>query len=295
MSFSSDDFAKALEGYDYQFQRGQIVRGRVASCDSTGVYVDIGGKAAAFLPTGEASLQPYDSLSELLPVDLERDFMIIREQDADGQVTLSVRQLEIKRVWDELEELQTDSQTVQAKVNGTNRGGLTVNVQGIRGFVPRSHVIDKLDLEAAVGRVLTVSILEIDRDRRRLVLSERMATQAASLNRLAIGQLIYGKISNIKPFGLFVDFEGVTGLLHINQISQTRISALEPIFSVGQSIKALILDIDTDKRRISLSTKLLENYPGEIQEKFEDVMSNADERLVKARKALEQQGILREA
>jgi small subunit ribosomal protein S1 len=291
LSFSTDDFAKALEQHDYQFQRGQVVQGKVASYDSNGAYIDIGGKAAAFLPLEEASLKRVLNLAELLPQGEERDFLIIREQDADGQVTLSVRQLEIKQLWERLAEQQENSQTVQARVSGVNKGGVTVDVQGIRGFVPRSHLVDRDNLDSLIGKALTVSLLEVDPARRRLVLSQRLATQAVSLSQLEIGQLVEGKIVSIKPFGVFVDFEGTTGLLHINQVSKNYVASLEAVFQIGQPIKALIIDLDEVKRRVSLSTKVLENYPGEMLEKMPEVMAEASVRAEKVRKTMLQRGV----
>ncbi|MBW4658908.1 MAG: S1 RNA-binding domain-containing protein [Drouetiella hepatica Uher 2000/2452] len=291
MSFSTDDFAKALEQHDYQFQKGQVVRGKVASYDSDGAYIDVGGKAAAFLPLEEASLKRVTNLEEFLPTDEEREFMIIREQDADGQVTLSLRQLEIRQAWERLADMQESNQTIQARVSGLNKGGVTADVQGIRGFIPRSHLVERNDLESLIGKALTVSLIEVDPTRRRLVLSHRMASQAASLSQLAIGQLIEGKVVSLKPFGVFVDFEGTTGLLHINQVSKNYVASLNAVFDMGQPIKALIIDLDEAKRRVSLSTKVLESYPGEMLEKMSDVMAEADVRAEKARKNIEQRGV----
>jgi len=286
LSFSTDDFAKALEQHDYQFQRSQVVRGKVVSYESDGVYIDVGGKAAAFLPLEEASLGRITNLAEYLPVGEEREFMIIREQDADGQVTLSLRQIQIRQSWKQMAALQEDKQSIQVRVSGINRGGVTVDVRGIRGFIPRSHLVDRENLEALVGKALTVSPIEVDPERKKLVLSQRLATQAASLGQLEIGQLVDGKIVSIKPFGLFVEFAGTTGLLHINQISKNYVSSLETLFSHGQPIKALIVDVDDIRKRVSLSTKLLENFPGEILETMAEVMATAESRAEKARIAM---------
>lgn len=286
MSFSMDDFAKALEQHDYQFQKDQVVRGKVASYDSFGAYIDIGGKAAAYLPQDEVSTRQVTNLAEFLPEGEEREFLIVREQDADGQVTLSLRQLELKKTWEKMAEMQESSQTLQARVSGINKGGVTADVQGIRGFIPRSHLVDRNNLESLIGKAITVSLLEVDPTRKKLVLSQRLATQAVSLSQLEIGQLISGAIATIKPFGLFVDFEGATGLLHINQISKNYISSLEAMFQPGQPIKAMIVDLDTVKNRVSLSTKVLENYPGEMVEKMAEVMAEAETRAEKARKEL---------
>jgi len=284
LSFSSDDFAKALEQHDYQFHKGKIVHGKAVSYESDGVYVDIGGKSAAFLPTEEASLKRISSLADAVPLNEEREFMIIREQDNDGQVTISIRQLEIRHLWKRLAELQEENKTIQARVSGVNKGGVTVDVQGLRGFIPRSHLIEKNNLESLIGKALTVSILEVNSEAKKLVLSNRMAAQAATISQLEVGQLIEGKVSSIRPFGVFVDFAGMTGLLHINQISKSYIASLDALFEAGQFVKAVVVEIDDIKRRISLSTKVLENYPGEMLEKMAEVMAEAESRLQKSNK-----------
>ncbi|MBD1902409.1 S1 RNA-binding domain-containing protein [Trichocoleus sp. DQ-A3] len=285
-SFSMDDFAKALEQHDYQFQKGQVVRGKVETHESDGAYVDIGGKSLAFLPVDEASLRRVTDLSIVLPLQEERDFLIIREQDADGQVTLSVRQMEIKQAWDNLADMQEASQTVQARVTGINKGGVTVEVQGLRGFIPRSHLVERDNLESLVGEKLTASFLEVSADTNKLVLSQRQATRSVAITQLEVGQLVEGKITGVKPFGVFVDLDGITGLLHIKQVSQTYIESLASLFQVGQVIKALIVDIDEGKGRVSLSTRVLENHPGEVLENMADVMESAEARSERARKNL---------
>lgn len=282
-SFSMDDFALALEQHDYQFQKGQVVRGKVLQYESDGAYVDIGGKSTAFVPLMEASFKPVTDLSVVLPLHEEQDFLIIRDQDAEGQVTLSRRQLEIQQIWVRLVEMQENSQTVQVRVNGVNKGGVTVDVQGLRGFIPRSHLVEREDLEALKGQTLTASFLELDRNNNKLVLSNRLATRSASFSQLEIGQLVEGKVTGIKPFGVFVDLEGVSALLHIKQVSQNYIESLPTLFQIGQLIKAVIIDLDEGQGRISLSTRVLENFPGEMLEKMDEVMANAEARANRAR------------
>lgn len=281
-----DDFAKALEQHDYQFQKGQVVRGKVFQYESDGAYVDIGGKAAAFLPLTEAALKPVTDLSELLPLQEEQDFLIIRDQDAEGQVTLSRRQLEIRLVWEHLAQMQESGGSVQVRVTGVNKGGVTVDVKGLRGFIPRSHLIERDNLEALKGETLTASFLEIDQNNNKLVLSSRLATRSASFSQLEIGQLVEGKITGIKPFGVFVDLDGISGLLHIKQVSQNYIESLPALFQAGQSLKAVVIDLDEGKSRVSLSTRVLENHPGEMLEKMDEVMASAEARANRARKSL---------
>jgi small subunit ribosomal protein S1 len=287
-SFSMDDFAKALEEHDYEFKRGQVIRGKVHAYESDGAYVDIGGKSLAYIPMNEISVKTSGVLSEILPLNEEMDFLIIREQDADGQVTLSRRQLEIKRVWDVLIEYQEESKSVQARVSGVNKGGVTVDVRGLRGFIPRSHLSERGNLDALIGQTLTANILEADRDRNRLVLSQRDATRSAGFGQLELGQLVEGKVVSIKPFGVFVDFEGLTGLLHIKQVSQNFIESLPAVFQIGQPIKAIIVDLDEGQSRVSLSTRLLENYPGEMLENMAEVMNSAEARAERAKQKIGQ-------
>lgn len=284
-----DDFAKALEQHDYEFKKGNVVQGRVHNYENDGAYVDIGGKSLAYIPIDEVSTKLSGDWSEVLPLHEEMDFLIIQEQDADGQVTLSRRQLEVKQAWDDLAQLQENDKSVQVQVSAVNKGGVTVDFRGLRGFIPRSHLSERNDLESLVGQNLTVTFLEADRDRKKLVFSQRDAVRSASFSQLEIGQLVEGKIVAIKPFGVFVDFEGSTGLLHIKQISQNFIESLPAVFQIGQQIKAMIVSLDEGKGRISLSTRVLENYPGEMLEKMAEVMDTAEARSDRAKQKLLQQ------
>ncbi len=283
-SFSMDDFAKALEKHDYQFQKGQVVRGKVFQLDHDGAYIDIGGKSSAFLPRDEASLRVVTNLSDVLPMNDELEFLIIRDQDAEGQVTLSRRQLEIQHVWDTLTKMQENSQNVQARVTGVNKGGITVEVLSLRGFIPRSHLSEGDNLEALKGQTLTTSFLEVNRNTKKLILSQRLASRSSNFGLLEVGQLVEGKITAIKRFGVFVDLEGVSALLHIKQVSQKFIESLEKVFQIRQQIKAVIIDLDEGKGRVAISTRVLENFPGEVVENMAEVMASAEARANRATK-----------
>ena len=285
-SFTMDDFAAALEKHDYQFQKGQVVKGKVFQIDPDGAYADIGGKSSAFIPRHEAALREVIDLSEVLPLHEELEFVITQEQNAEGQVTISRRQLEMRQIWDKLLEMQENTKSVDVQVMNTNKGGVTVDLLGLRGFIPRSHLLERNNLEALKGQKLTVSFLEVNQNTNKLVLSQRLAKSSASFSLLEIGQLIEGKITGIKPFGVFVDINGVSALLHIKQISQKFIENVEKVFQPSQEIKALIIDIDEGKGRIGLSTRVLENFPGEMLENIEEVMTSAEARAERARKQL---------
>ncbi|MCC5635742.1 S1 RNA-binding domain-containing protein [Nostoc sp. CHAB 5844] len=281
-SFTMDDFAQALEKHDYQFQKGQVVHGKVFQLDPDGAYVDIGGKSSAYIPRDEASLRSVTDLSEVLPLHQELEFLIIREQDAEGQVTLSRRQLEIQHIWEKVAQMQENSQTVEVRVTGVNKGGVTVDFQSLRGFIPRSHLAERDNLEALKGHTLTAGFLEVDRNNKKLILSQRLATRSSNFSLLEIGQLVEGKVTGIKPFGVFVDLNGMSALLHIKQVSQKFIESLEKFFQVGQTIKAVIIDLDEGKGRVALSTRIFENFPGEVLENMDEVMASAEARAHRA-------------
>lgn len=284
-TFSMDEFENALHEYDYNFERGQVVTGKIFEHTSDGVFVDIGGKSPGFVPTREALLPGEGAIADILPLGQETEFLIIRDQNAEGQVTLSRRQLEEKRVWEELEQAAEAGTSVQIRVSGSNRGGITGEVKGLRGFVPNSHLIDK-DLDSIMGQMLTVNFLELDKERRKLVLSQRYAAQAEVIRKFSIGSLVTGKVANIKPYGIFVELEGMTGLLHRSQISEKPIPHLEDVFKVGQELRVLIIEIEEGSKRISLCLKALEKFPGEVLEKFDELQADADARVEGALKSL---------
>jgi small subunit ribosomal protein S1 len=286
-SFSLDDFAKALDQQNYDLHKGQIVKGQVESYTSDGAYIDIkGAKSPGFIPKKEISVIEVEDISEILPLKEERDFLIIREQNADGQILLSIRQLEMKQIWDQLLDAQNGGQSLQARVTGVNRGGVTVEVHSLRGFIPRSHLLEKDDLDSLVDQSLSVSILELDPERNKIVLSQRLASQSIGFSQLEVGQLVEGKVMGVKPFGVFVDIEGVTGLIHIKEVSQKYVESLPNLFPVGNFIKAMVISLDEGRHRISLSTRILENYPGEVVEKLSEVMESAEARSERAKKLI---------
>ncbi|MCC0176687.1 30S ribosomal protein S1 [Waterburya agarophytonicola K14] len=278
-----EDFENALKKYDYEFIKGQKVKGTVVQITSDGAYVDIGGKSPGFVPTNEAALGFVNNLENILPTGEIKEFLIIREQDSEGQVTLSLRQLALDEAWADIKEMAETGKSTQIRITGANKGGVTGEVAGLRAFIPRSHLQQRDNLDSLVGQLLTATFLEVNQENRKLVLSQRDAMRAVAMNNIVQGALMPGKIVNIKPYGVFVDLQGATGLLHIKEISGARIESLDRIFEVGQEIKVVIKQIDEYQNRMSLSIKALEEYPGENLEKIEQVMANAEERWEKAR------------
>jgi small subunit ribosomal protein S1 len=284
-AFSMDDFEKALSAESVSFEKGSIVTGKIFSHDTNGAYVDIKGKSLAFVPIEEAAGGYEVDLDALLPLGENFDFVVLREQDADGQVTLSRKELQIKYAWEKVADIQANKEPIAVRITGTNKGGVTADFQGLRGFIPKSQLTER-DLESLKGSNVTAIIIEADQERNKLVLSQKQASRSANISQLHLGQLVTGQVVSIKPFGAFVDFDGTTGLLHIKQISQEYIPDVNAVLSIGQEIKALIVALDEGTGKISLSTRVLEIKPGDMLKDQLEVMNTADARAAHAAKRL---------
>ena len=280
-SFSANEFLEALDQHNYEFTVGQIISGKIISHARDGVYVDVGGKSPAFLPADEAMLESNTDLVTSLPLDSEHEFLIISEQNAEGEVKLSIRRMLIKKAWQQVQTYQAEETIFDCVVLHTNKGGVVVNAVGLRGFIPRSHLTVKDNLESLIGKTMSVSVIEINEPTNRLVLSNTNAVRTSVMGNLAKGQLVAGTVSGIRPFGVFLNFDGVSGLLHIKEISQARVNDINAVFAIGDPVPAVIIDIDESRNRISLSTKLLENHAGELLENTAQVFAEAPERLEK--------------
>jgi small subunit ribosomal protein S1 len=287
--FDEDAFLAALDANEPVGTTGEVVTGTVIGMESDGVYVDIGGKAPGFMPKSECGLGVITNLRERFPQGLEVEVLVTREQNADGMVTISCRALALRKSWDKVKQLAKDGKVVQVKITGFNRGGVTCDLEGLRGFIPRSQLQDGENHESLVGKTLGVTFLEVNSETRKLVLSEKRATTAARFSELEVGQLVEGQVSAIKPYGLFIDLGGISGLLHQSVITGGSLRSMREVFGQGDTVKALITELDPGRGRIGLNTALLEGQPGELLVDKDKVMAEAADRANRARNVLRQQ------
>jgi small subunit ribosomal protein S1 len=217
------------------------------------------------------------------------EVLVTREQNADGMVTVSCRALALRQSWEKVRQLEKEGRVVQVTINGFNRGGVTCDLEGLRGFIPRSQLLEGDNHEALVGKTVGVTFLEVNPETRKLVLSERKASTAARFSELEAGQLVEGQVVSVKPYGFFVDLGGVSGLLHHSSITGGALRDLREAFQPGERIRALVTQLDPGRGRIALNTALLEGQPGEILIAKETVMAEAEERAHRARSVLRQQ------
>ncbi|MEB3265904.1 MAG: S1 RNA-binding domain-containing protein [Cyanobacteriota bacterium] len=287
--FDEEAFLAALDENEPVGATGEVVRGVVVGLESDGVYVDIGGKAPGFMPKKEAGLGVITNLKERFPKGLEVEVLVTREQNADGMVTVSARALALRQSWEKVRQLEKDGKVVQVKISGFNRGGVTCDLEGLRGFIPRSQLNEGENHEALVGRTLGVAFIEVNADTRKLVLSEKKAATATRFAELEVGQLVEGHVASVKPYGFFVDLGGVSGLLHHSCVTGGAMRDLREVFNQGDAVKALITELDPGRGRIALNTALLEGQPGELLIEKDRVMAEAQDRANRARSVLRQQ------
>ena len=287
--FDEEAFLAALDANAPVGTTGEVIQGTVIALESDGIYVDIGGKAPGFMPKSEAGLGVVTNLRERFPKGQKVDVLVTREQNADGMVTISCRALELRKSWDKVKQLEKDGKVVQVIISGFNRGGVTCDLEGLRGFIPRSQLQQGENHQELVGKTVGVAFLEVNSETRKLVLSEKRAAVAARFQDLEVGQLVEGQVAAVKPYGLFIDLGGISGLLHQSAITNGSLRSIREVFDEGERVQALITELDPGRGRIALNTALLEGPPGELLAEKSKVMSEAADRAKRAQSVLKQQ------
>ena len=287
--FDEEAFLAALDANAPVGTTGEVIQGTVIALESDGIYVDIGGKAPGFMPKSEAGLGVVTNLRERFPKGQKVDVLVTREQNADGMVTISCRALELRKSWDKVKLLEKDGKVVQVIISGFNRGGVTCDLEGLRGFIPRSQLQEGENHQELVGKTVGVAFLEVNSETRKLVLSEKRAAVAARFQDLEVGQLVEGQVAAVKPYGLFIDLGGISGLLHQSAITNGSLRSIREVFDEGERVQALITELDPGRGRIGLNTALLEGPPGELLTEKSKVMSEAADRAKRAQSVLKQQ------
>ncbi len=281
--FDESAFLEALNANEPIGATGETISGKVIAIESDGLYVDIGGKAPGYMPKKECGLGVIANFKEKFSIGLEMEVLVIKEQNADGMVTVSARALILRQSWEKVSSSAKNGELIDVLINGFNRGGLTCDVDGLRGFIPRSQLEDGQNHQAFVGKTIKVAFIEVNPESRKLVLSEKKASLVSKLSCLELGQLIEGEVLAVKPYGFFIDLGGASGLLHQSSLTNGSIRSLREIFREGEIIKALISEIDLEKGRIGLNTALLENTAGELIIDKQKVMQEAPERALKTK------------
>ena len=283
-----DDNAKAMaelleNAYTFRMpNRGDILEGTVVKIDPDQILVDIGFKSEGVVPGAELErIKP-----ETIKVGDQVLVYVVNPEDKSGNVVLSLIRAQLERDWRNAEKLFESGEIFEATVSGYNRGGLIVRLGKLRGFVPASQLssatregneeVQSDDLAKLVGQKLKLKIIELDRGRNRLILSERAAIREwrrqqkeRLLAELQEGDIVRGAVSSLCDFGAFVDLGGADGLIHLSELSWGRVSHPSEVLKVGDEVEVYVLKVDRKERRIGLSLKRLQPDPwSQVEEKY---------------------------
>ncbi len=276
------------QGFGFSMpRRGDVVEGTIVSVNNNEVLIDIGCKSEGIVTSRD--LEHLDSeFRRSLCVGQKIKAGVVRPEDRNGNIILSLQRALLEKDWDEAARLFEAEEIFGKTISGFNKGGVIANIGHVRGFVPASQLVsvrgiqggDQADREAAlaelVGRDLRLKVIELDRRRNRLILSERAAVREwrreqkdRLLDELGEGETRRGVVSSLCDFGAFVDLGGADGLVHLSEISWRRVGHPKEVLRVGQEIEVFVLSVDTERRRIALSLKRLQKEPwSTVEERY---------------------------
>lgn len=275
------DYADADYGYK-RVKYGDIVAGTVVRVEPREILIDIGAKSEGVVAQKEMESMSADALKKIQVGDRVLAF-VLKSEDREGNVVLSLARAQMERDWRDAEELLKSEAVFEAQVAGFNKGGLIVRVGKVRGFVPATQLestfrkrpeppsgteASDADLSALVGKKLRLKIIELDRERNRLILSERAAMRdwrkeqkERLLTELKEGDVRSGVVTSVTDFGAFVALGGVDGLIHLSELSWAKINHPRDLLQVGDKVDVKVLSVERERQRIALSLKRLQAEP----------------------------------
>ncbi len=265
---------------------GEIRQGVIASVGPSQILVSIGAKSEGVISSRELEQLSAEDRAAL-QVGAEIPVYVQNPEDENGNVVLSLRRAQEQMSWETVEKLQEEDRVYESSIVGFNKGGLIAMVGGLRGFVPSSQISGGRRAQAVgdtpeqrwqkmVGQPISVRIIEVDRDRRRLILSERAASSESRqsikervIEELVLGNVYDGRVTSLSDFGAFVNINGADGLVHLSELSWERVQHPREVLEVGQEVKVKVINIDREKKRIGLSLRALADDPWKSRvEKF---------------------------
>jgi ribosomal protein S1 len=269
-----------------QFSRGDIVEGTVVDVREGLVIVDIGYKSEGIVAGRELKSDTLD-WTKLEPGDKVLVY-VVKPEDEEGQLILSIRRTQQASAWINLEKAKEDNDVVETEVVEANNGGLIVEIsQGIRGFIPTSQldatrvyssgvrqvgkdISSKVQkrLNSLIGEKIKTRIIELDREKNRIILSEKRVTQEGdaeqreeTLRKTQEGDVLEGTVSGITPYGIFVNAQGLEGLVHLSELSWDKVEDVGNLYKVGDEIEVMVIGISDGGKRVAYSVKRLQNDP----------------------------------
>jgi small subunit ribosomal protein S1 len=265
---------------------GEIRKGTIASISQNQILISIGAKSEGVV-AGKELEQLTEEERAALKVGQELDVFVIIPEDNNGNVVLSLKRAFEQIAWENVEKMIADETVFDTKIIGFNKGGIIAAIGSLRGFIPSSQISavrraqstgDKPEqrYQKMVGQPISVRIVEVDRERRRLILSERAASSESRselkervISELEEGKTYTGRVTSLADFGAFVNINGADGLVHLSEISWDHVTHPKEVLEVGQEVNVKVINIDREKRRIGLSIRALQDDPWKSRmEKF---------------------------
>ena len=287
---TSESFEELLEKSFKTLNTGDKVTGIVTAIGTTEIQVDLGCKQAGYIPVSELSSDPDAKVEDIVHVGDEIEAIVVHVNDGEGVVRLSRKRLEAGKAWEEIEAAVEDKTVVEGNVTEENKGGIVVNVKGIRVFVPASQsgVPKGGDLNEMVGKTVQLRITEVNRARRRVVGSirsvaaeQRKAAQEKIWSEIEVGKQYHGTVKSLTSYGAFVDIGGVDGMVHVSELSWNRIKNPSEVVKVGDEIDVYVIALDPEKKKISLGYKTDDTNPWTIFTREYHVGDVVDVKIVK--------------
>lgn len=277
--------ALPLDAFDFpQLHPGETVKGTIVSVSPSQILVDIHYKADAIVDPREVERLDKEFLASLA-VGTSVTALVVQSEDKDGNVVVSLSRAQQELDWQQADELMASQEVFEGVVTDFNRGGIIVRVGRVRGFVPASQLSGRWqalqDTEGdpdqrwarLVGQTMRLKVIEVDRQRNRLILSERAAMRDIRkgqkerlLSTINKGDRLTGVVTSIADFGAFVDLGGADGLIHLSELSWQRVEHPSEVLSVGQTVEVYVMNVDEERQRIALSLRRLTPEPWSIIE-----------------------------
>jgi len=273
LDLDDETYASMAENTLSTIKEDELVNGKITKITKDEVYVDIGFKSVGIVPRAELLN------SETLQVGDEIDVFIENIEDSTGKLLLSRRRADFMRIWDDIIELFNKQEIIQVKILRRIKGGMVVDLMGIEAFLPGSQIDVRpvRDFDQWVGKVIDVKVVKVNHPSENVVVSHKVLLEEqlseqreAIISKLEKGLVLEGTVKAISDFGIFVDLGGVDGLVHITDLSWGRVTHPSEIVKLDETVKVVVLDFDTEKKRISLGMKQLTPHPWDtIGDKYE--------------------------
>lgn len=252
-----NEFADILQKYRYVINNGDIIAGTIIQKESCGFLVNIGTTIAGYLPQEEIKLKSITSIhDQILLVHHTREFFLIAQNSNNQQPILSIKRIEYIRAWKRIKQIYMEDAILNVKIKYPNRGGLVIYLENIQGFIPQSEFSIKFK-KNTINNYISCKIINVNDQRNQLILSNKSTLIILSKHNFKLGEILYGKIRQIKSYGLFLDIHGIKALLHISETKYALKKNIETSICTGHILKVKIIHINVKRGQLSVSRRNL--------------------------------------